>query len=420
MWAQPGIFASVWSLIVGAVAGTLAGVLPDGPTDIVSADLAQEIEEAGPGEELLLIARTSEPMGDGHDLVEALGGRLVWAYDLLPGFAAYVPAERIRDLTDDPRVLGLSPSRPVAPLMDVSAKAIQAPSAWNAGYDGSGITVAVIDTGVDLFEPSLSGAVVDCVSTIAGVESPECTDTNGHGTHVAGTVASRHGTYRGVAPGASLAIVRVLHAAGAGTSADIIAGMEWVADNKDRVSPPIRVATMSIGFVDPGCGDGRDPEAIAADNLVRRGVVFTIAAGNSGHKTCTVDGASAAFDVITVGASDDRGTVAGSDDTLADFSSGGPTADGRLKPELVAPGVGITSLFVGPFIATLDGTSMATPHAAGAAALLLHKEPGLAPDDVKTRLTATTVAPDAATGLPNNDWGHGLVNACRALQLAGC
>jgi serine protease AprX len=417
MFSNVGLSLSVWSLIVAGVSGLL--VDPGDGSDKMSDDLRVMLDDESLTD-VLVIAQTTDPMPDANALVEGLGGRLVWNYEILPGFAATVPRDALTALADDERIVHLSPSRDVTTLMDVSAKAIQAPAAWSLGYDGSGVTVAVLDTGIERTDAAFSGAIVSCVATISGIVAPDCSDSDGHGTHVSGTVASRHTTYKGIAPGASLASVRVLHAAGSGTSADIIAGMDWIARNKNTVSPPIRVATMSIGYLNPGCGSGTDPEAVAADRLVDAGLVFTIAAGNSGHTKCTIDGASAAFKVITVGASDDRNTVAYADDTLASFSSGGPTKDGRMKPDLVAPGVGIQSVYIGPLIASLDGTSMATPHVAGVAALLLEKEPGLTPAQVKTRLTGTTVTPNAATGLPNDDWGYGLVNACRALQLTGC
>lgn len=351
-----------------------------------------------------------------------LGGRVTWTYDIIDGFAATVPTASLDALTARADVRGVYLDRAVTTVMDVSSRAIEAEKAWAAGYDGRGITVAVIDTGIDPLHSFFTGAIVRCVSTIGGLVSPECTDSDGHGTHVAGTVASRDSKYPGVAPGASLAIVRVLHAAGAGTSSDIIAGMDWVRNNQNNVVPAIRVATMSIGFLEPGCGDDSGPEAQAANNLVASGVFFSVAAGNSGHDKCTIDGASAASRVATIAAIDDRGTMTQADDVIADFSSGGPTKDGRLKPDVAYPGVGITSAYIGAgvLVATLDGTSMATPHAAGNAAVLLQKEPTLSADQVKSRILGTAVKTDNTGSTANVVYGHGLGNVCRSLQLDGC
>lgn len=408
---------------IAAVLSSLFGgarVVDDVDVGVLSPELAQLLSTSAADAPINVIVGTRGPSSERTDEASLLDLDVIWTYQLIPAFSATATPAGIKALAQQDWVTGISLNRPMTSLMDASTGGIEATKAWDAGYTGAGITVAVLDTGVDLIEPGLDEAIVACVSTILGVTVPECTDTNGHGTHVAGTVASRDATYRGVAPDANLAIVRVLHAGGAGTSADIIAGMDWIAENKDRVSPPIRVATMSIGFADPGCGDGSGPEAEAADALVARGVSFTIAAGNSGHETCTIDGASAAFNVITVGAADDRNTANQADDTLAKFSSGGPTADGRLKPDLVAPGVNIRSLSLGPTTAELDGTSMATPHVAGAIAVLLEKEPSLTPAEVKARLLGSTAAPDAAASLPDKDWGHGLLNVCAALRLDGC
>ncbi len=348
-----------------------------------------------------------------------LGADIVWEYEIIDGFAIRAPSLVLDRLAVREDVRDLHLSRATTTLMDISHKAIEADKAWAAGVDGTGVTVAVIDTGIDLLHPFVASAVVSCVSTIGGFESPECTDSDGHGTHVAGTVASRDDVYPGVAPGASLAVVRVLHAAGTGTSADIIAGMDWVAANKDNVNPPIRVATMSIGFMDPGCGDGNDPEAQAADALVDSGVFFSVAAGNAGHNECTIDGASAAAKVTTVAASDDMETVDMSDDRIAGFSSGGNNQ--IQKPDVTFPGVSITSAYVGAvLIATLDGTSMATPHAAGTAALLLDNDPSMTATQVKDRITGTAVKNSHTGGNWNTVYGHGLGNACLALQLSTC
>lgn len=412
----------IWAVVASMVAslfGSNAPTIEDGPP-LISIRLADRISHLSGNMEVDILVETEGAAAHWTDKATGMGLDIGWTYELVPAFSATATVDQIHRLAREPWVAGIWESRPVTTLMDVSTRDIEATKAWTAGVTGAGVTVAVLDTGVDLVEPDLDEGIVACVSTIDGLVVPDCTDSDGHGTHVAGTVASRDDTFRGVAPGASLAIVRVLHAAGAGTSADIIAGMDWVARNKDRVTPPIRVATMSIGFADPECGDGRGPEAEAADALVAKGVSFTIAAGNSGHKTCTVDGASAAFNVVTVGAVDDRNTPDPLDDTLAEFSSGGPTKDGRLKPELVAPGVNIRSLFLGPTIAELDGTSMATPHTAGAIALLLQREPNLSPADVKSRLTSGIVVPTGAPSLPDNDWGYGVLNVCGALLLGDC
>ena len=382
--------------------------------------LASALAGAAAGDDIKVIATTSGAPAAAAGAVRNAGGTVAWEYTLIDGFAATVPAARVGELAARDDVTSVWLDRPTTTLMDVSHKAIQADRAWAAGYEGQGVTVAVLDTGADRTHPDLSPAIVSCVSLIGGVTTPECADSDGHGTHVAGTVASRDTKYPGVARKANLAVVRVLHAAGTGFNSDIIAGMEWVAANKNRVSPPIKIATMSIGYLEPECGDDSNPDAQAANALVDAGLVFTVAAGNSGHDECTIDGASAASKAISVAAVDDRGTVSQADDRIADFSSGGSPENN--KPDISFPGVGITSTFPGAglLLSTASGTSMATPHAAGTAALLLQKEPSLSPAAVKDRLAATAVK-NANTGTSFNlVYGHGLGNACRALQLTSC
>ena len=413
--------------IVAAVVAllTLAVLAPASPGGAASGQLSKLDEAlasrlAGGARSVRVIATTAGAPASAAAAARLLGATVSWEYSLIDGFAARMPASAVNLLAARVDVTGLWLDERITTLMDVSHRAIQADRAWASGYDGQGVTVAVLDTGADVLNPALSPAIVSCASLIAGITSPECTDSDGHGTHVAGTVASRDETYPGIAPAANLAIVRVLHAAGSGFNSDIIAGMEWIAENKDTVSPPIKVATMSIGYLEPACGDDSNPDAQAANALVDAGLVFTVAAGNSGHDECTIDGASAASKVISVAAADDRGTVTQADDRIADFSSGGSVDNN--KPDITFPGVDITSSFIGGglLLSTMSGTSMATPHAAGTAALLLQKEPGLAPAQVADRFAATAVK-NANTGTSFNVvYGHGLGNACRALQLTTC
>lgn len=348
-----------------------------------------------------------------------LGVEVTWTYTIIDAFAGLAPAAAIETLAADLAVEAIHPDQPVGPVMDVSHRAIEADRAWDAGFQGDGVTVAILDTGIDPVHPWFDGAVAACVSIIGGVVLPECIDTDGHGTHVAGTVASRDLEFPGVAPAASLAVVRVLHG-GAGLSSDVIAGMEWVRDNQNSVSPPIRAANMSLGPLQPGCGNDSNPSAQAANNLMDSGVFVAVAAGNAGHATCTIDGAAAGSRVATIAAVDDLGTVPQEDDVIAGFSSGGGGV--LAKPDVSFPGVSITSAFpgAGVLIATLSGTSMATPHAAGTAALLFDQDGGRTPQGVKALMTDRALK-TANTGPAWNDvYGHGLGNACRALGLETC
>ncbi|MFE6196590.1 S8 family serine peptidase [Streptomyces sp. NPDC057838] len=273
--------------------------------------------------------------------------------------------------------------------LDKSVRQIGAPAAWSAGYDGKGVKIAVLDTGVDGTHADLKGQVVAAKNFSA---APDTTDKVGHGTHVAsiaaGTGAKSGGTYKGVAPGAKILNGKVLDDAGYGSDSEIVAGMEWAA------AQGADVINMSLGGLDT---PEIDPmEAVVNKLSEEKGVLFAIAAGNEGdfgEQTVGSPGSAAA--ALTVGAVDDK-------DVLADFSSRGPGTDGALKPDVTAPGVDITAASApGNLIAqdvgekpagymTISGTSMATPHVAGAAAILKQQHPEWKYTELKGALTGST------------------------------
>ncbi|MFD0522089.1 S8 family serine peptidase [Paractinoplanes durhamensis] len=269
-----------------------------------------------------------------------------------------------------------------AALADSVAQ-IGAPSVWAGGNTGAGVDVAVLDTGVDAEHPDLAGQIESTASFVPG---EDVTDRHGHGTHVAATIAgtgaASGGTERGVAPGADLEIGKVLDNGGSGYDSWIIAGMEWAA--RDRKAT---VVSMSLGGAPT---DGTDPLSEAVNELsAETGALFVIAAGNSGPTDTTVGTPGAADAALTVGAVD-------ADDHLADFSSRGPRLiDSALKPEITAPGVGILaarSQFAiegEGLYQTMSGTSMATPHVAGAAALLAAQHAGWTGGQLKDALIST-------------------------------
>ncbi|MFI2630068.1 S8 family peptidase [Streptomyces collinus] len=273
--------------------------------------------------------------------------------------------------------------------LDKSVPQIGTPKAWAAGYDGKGTTIAVLDTGVDATHDDLKGQVAGAKNFTT---SPDATDKVGHGTHVAsiaaGTGKKSGGKYKGVAPGAKILNGKVLDDGGFGSDSEILAGMEWaVAEGAD-------VINMSLGGGDT---PAIDPLEAAVNKLSdEKGVLFAIAAGNEGdfgEQTIGSPGSAAA--ALTVGAVDDK-------DKLADFSSRGPGMDGALKPDVTAPGVDITAASApGNQIAqevgekpagymTISGTSMATPHVAGAAAILKQQHPEWKHAELKGALTGST------------------------------
>ncbi|MFC4146019.1 S8 family serine peptidase [Micromonospora mangrovi] len=268
--------------------------------------------------------------------------------------------------------------------LDHSVPQIGAPAAWAAGFTGKGITVAVLDTGVDVTHPDLAGRVAESRNF---TEAPDADDMVGHGTHVAsiigGSGAASGGKYRGVAPDATLLSGKVCEDEGCTDSA-ILAGMEWAAAEKHAT-----VVNMSLsGWDTPEI----DPLEQAVQTLTAQtGTLFVLAAGNDGSDGSV--GSPATADAgLAVGAVD-------RDDELAYFSSRGPRlGDDGLKPDITAPGVDIVAARaahgvigdpVGDKYVTLSGTSMATPHVVGSAALLAQQHPGWAAGQLKATLMAS-------------------------------
>lgn len=306
-------------------------------------------------------------------------------YRLFPGAALTCTPEYVESLSQDPAVERIWPDLPVRAWLDTSAPLIRAPEVWRAGYTGQGAKVAVVDTGIDIAHIDFSGRVAG-LKDFTG-EGPQ--DLSGHGTHVAGIVAgsgaASRGQYRGIAHQATLYIAKVLDKNGFGLTSQVIAGLEWALDQE------VDVINLSLGSEGP-C-DGTDALSEACDLIVERGIVVCVAAGNSGPEPGSIGPPGCARLVVTVGASTDR-------DNVASFSSRGPTLDGRVKPDIVFPGVGIISCRardtsignpVDPYYTSTSGTSMAAPHASGVAALLLQARPDLTPAQVKSLMMETAV-----------------------------
>ncbi|MFF1720423.1 S8 family peptidase [Streptomyces sviceus] len=270
--------------------------------------------------------------------------------------------------------------------LDKSVPQIGAPIAWAKGYDGKGVKIAVLDTGVDATHPDLKTQVIESKNFSTAADA---TDHFGHGTHVAsiaaGTGAKSNGKYKGVAPGAKILNGKVLDDTGSGDDSGILAGMEWAA------AQGADVVNLSLGGQDTPEIDPLEAEVNKLSET--KGILFAIAAGNSGPESIGSPGSADA--ALTVGAVDDK-------DKLADFSSTGPrSGDGAIKPDVTAPGVDITAAAakgslidqeVGekpPGYLTISGTSMATPHVAGAAAILKQEHPNWGYAELKGALTGS-------------------------------
>ncbi|MDF9869270.1 subtilisin family serine protease [Streptomyces pratensis] len=264
-----------------------------------------------------------------------------------------------------------------------SVPQVNAPQAWAEGFDGKGTTVAVLDTGIDATHPDVKDRVKQSRSFVPG---EEVVDGNGHGTHVASTIAgsgaASDGANKGVAPAADLIVGKVLSNEGSGADSGIIEAMEWAkAEGADVVS-------MSLGSSIPD--DGGDPMAQAVDALsADGGPLFVIAAGNA-YGAGTIGSPGSAASALTVAAVDKQ-------DRRADFSSMGPLVRSYgLKPDLSAPGVDINAAAsrsvpgIDGMYQSMSGTSMATPHVAGAAAVLKQRHPEWSGQRIKDALMSSS------------------------------
>ena len=308
---------------------------------------------------------------------------------------------------------------------------VNAPKVWESkGLSGKGIGVAVIDSGV-ADHPDLAGRIVARVD-LTGEGSNG--DPGGHGTHVAGLIAgdgtASKGAWTGVAPQANIVSVRVINATGQARLSTIFAGLQWVLRNRSTYN--IRVANLSFGGTALS-GYQNDLLASAVEMLNFAGLTVVVSAGNRGAGQSTITTPATDPFVITVGADDDHNTPGLRDDSVAKWSSRGPTAfDGIAKPDLIAPGRKVIGLRAagstldtqfadrqvrakGATVAqylTMSGTSVAAPIVAGVAALYLEQNPSATPREVKRQLTATA---RPLAGVPATDQGAGVVDAFAAV-----
>ncbi|HWI66198.1 MAG TPA: S8 family peptidase [Symbiobacteriaceae bacterium] len=356
------------------------------------------------GEKIPVIIQVTSGSQEGEQLVRKYGGRVADQFPLVGGFRAELPAAALERLGREKAVKYINLDAPLqihafdtSILRTVYNQVINAPAAWNqSGLTGSGIAVAVLDTGVNPHDD-----IKDRLTVIrTNIKAMHGNDANGHGTHVAGIIAGRSSTgqYLGVAPEAQIIGVKIADDLGRSSEGDLLRGLQWVYDNRSRYN--IRVVNLSIsGSVEISYLNSAIDAAV--EQLWRSGVVVVVASGNRGGVANAVKfpPSNDPF-VITVGALDDNSTVDGTDDSLAFYSGFGITQDGFVKPELVAPGRKIISLLAGANVTLaqqfpdriagryirLSGTSMAAPVVSGAVALLLQQYPALTPDQVKAVL----------------------------------
>jgi len=416
-------------------------VRADRDGDKVFDDLAATLSAKGADAEVSVIVTLASPATGARvdELKARTGGFAVGRHlTLIDGFSTKLRKGQIEALTHVPWVAHVEEDAPVRAFNDAAQQAfgvtkarLDAPALDGdrdgaaRTYSGADLVAAVIDTGIDAGHVDLDGGkVLAFKDLVNGRTTPY--DDNGHGTHVAATIAGDGdaGTSRaeaGVAPAAGLVGVKVLDAAGNGSMAAIADALDWVVANKDVYG--IDVVNLSLGA--SGCADGTDAASLAVNRAAAAGLVVAVAAGNDGPGPCTVGSPAAAADALTVGAMADLGAGGFS---LASFSSRGPTADGRIKPDVAGPGVDIVSAQANTtngYVA-YSGTSMATPFVAGVALLMRDADPALTPQQVKDGVRATAVdwgrSGDnrvAGSRGADGDYGAGRLDAYAALKAAG-
>lgn len=360
-----------------------------------------------------------------HERAEGFKARFEYGH-ALKGFAARLSDRQVKALRADPRVAAVVPDRPVKALGSVPLAANEptpptgvrriAAATTTTVRQASSVNVAVIDTGIDLTHPDLNAVSgTNCVRPGTAAQ-----DDNGHGSHVSGTIAAKNNGAGvvGVAPSTKLYAVKVLDASGSGTQSQALCGMNWVTANAGSLN--IKVANMSLGGSGnplDSCPNTLDPEHKALCNSTAAGVTYAVAAGNSGwdFDYAPIPDVPAAYpEALTVTAitdSDGRSGGTGGaptctggqvDDRYASFSNYAATAGGRSHT-IAGPGVCIRSTWMGGGYNTISGTSMATPHLAGAVALCLGEAgasgpcTGLSPAQIVQKMRTDAASQTTAT-----------------------
>jgi serine protease AprX len=355
--------------------------------------------------------------------VEAAGGHVASEISIIDAVVAQVPQGNLAYLAEVPDVVQVTPDYPVqlaGGRLDVEfSKPIGAGEVWDNDTLGEGVTVAFLDTGIEPTFPGLRrgpdhqrGRILAYYDAISGdlyegrhlFRSPR--DPNGHGTHVAGIVGNaeyewRDGEFRGLAPKANLVAVRVLDETGVGSYGDVLAGLEWVVQNKDTYNIDVLNISMYATPVAPYWADPYNQAVMAA---WQAGIVVVASAGNQGPDPMSIGVPGNTPYVITVGAFTDNFTPEDfGDDYMPPFSATGPTLDAFVKPDLIAPGAHVPSLmrrntylgqeypdnWVNGRYFEMAGTSSSAAMVSGVVALMLSENPDLTPDQVKYRLAMT-------------------------------
>ena len=440
--AVRGVTVAAAAALIAGMAGTAVAATPASSAAPVAV-IVQELPDSGDRPETA---------------VAALGGTVTGSFEVIDGFTAELPGNRLAALRATPGVLSVTEDATVTlssaevdsqaglngSLQRITQEMTGAASMWDAGYTGAGVDVAVIDSGVVpvdglrtpgkvVYGPDLSFEGQVCTSAGCKASPLANLDTYGHGTHMAGIIAGRDdaapatvdssstGNFVGVAPDARIVSVKVADAQGRTDVSQAIAAIDWVIQNKTSNGLNIRVLNMSFGT------DGvqqyqLDPLAFAAEQAWHKGIVVVVAGGNTGYGSAKLNNPAYNPYLLAVGGTDGLGTATTDDDIVGSWSA---TGDGTRNPDVVAPGQSVVSLRVpnsqldaaypegrtGERFFRGTGTSQAAAVVSGAAALLLEQRPELTPDQVKALLTGTAKTLPAAD---RKAQGSGLVDLAAA------
>lgn len=422
-----------------------AAVLADNNGNGLSDGLELRLERLPANESIDVIVTFSAP-GVGAAAAQTVAGpfEVHAEFDIVRGFAARMRAAQIRALTNLPQLFRIEEditvqASDINTLRDFQVDRVQAAIVdGGLGITGSDVGICIIDTGIhgiheQFVNDSGMSKIVGFVDYVNKRSDPY--DDNGHGTHVA-SIAAGDGTgipadeaaiFIGVAPDAKLYGAKVLDAGGSGRMRNVISAVEWCA-----AQPGVHVVNLSLGS--DGSSDGTDSLSVAIDNAVdAHGKVVVVAAGNSGAMQRSIGSPAAAARAITVGAVADWSASVEYKDWwsagpyLTPFSSRGPTADGRTKPDVAAPGHTIAAAYIDPYggllcatdcYTVLSGTSMASPFVAGVVALMVEASGGTTPAEDLRQIIFETSHPRGAIAGKDNEWGFGMIDPWGAVNRA--
>jgi serine protease AprX len=414
--------------VLVAAAQPVSGNTPAGH-DTIHANLEGRLDELDSGRRLSIIVQLDEPAGDERitALEDEVGPLAIGRrFSIVNGFSASATREQIEALARAPGVRQIE-ANPVLYGANDAARAAFGVSKARLdlpSLDGAGVTVAVLDSGIHATHPDLDEGKVKHFKDFVNHQTAPY-DDNGHGTHVSAIVAGdgdgSGGLYSGVAPGASIVSLKVLDESLKGIGGAVLGGIDWAIWNQQTYG--IRMIVLALQSDQDVCSDGTEALSVAVNNAASQGLLVVVAAGNRGPGQCSIGTPASASGALTVGAMADTGEGGF---YLAPFSSRGPTLDGRVKPDVVAPGVGITSAKPPATYEARNGTSMAAPFVAGVAALMLDANPSLSPGQLKSTIMSTASdwargGDNAAPGTigPDVDYGAGRVDAYAAIRAAG-